>query len=286
MGHSLTEHLLQNQEGIYLSPLQARGQETEVALRRAVAQEKLPQDLLAEISVHHSVPVMDHEVRNFLAKIPKGGVILDMGGCWGWHWRNISQIRPDVRIVIIDMVEENLVKAKGFLGSLVSQQIDLVCGNGVCLPFPDESFDGYWSVQTLQHIESFEQVVTEAHRVLKPNGPFVSYSLNYQPPVAALFKLLKRPYHVQGVVGGRYYLERGSVRQESMIARIFGVKVLRRYTEVLFNPDLGLHGSGGERSVLGSLDKSISGTWFLPRLFARQVSFHASKVKRLQENHK
>jgi hypothetical protein len=27
---------------------------------------------------------MDYEVDRYLTKIPQGGLILDIGGCWGW----------------------------------------------------------------------------------------------------------------------------------------------------------------------------------------------------------
>lgn len=263
-------------DGIYLSPLTVQGQEQEVELRRSVA-EHAPVDVLKEVSVHHSIPVMDNEVQRFLSRIPKNGSIIDVGGCWGWHWRHLAKDRPDVHVVIVELVRENLLKAKEFLGPLIGTQVTLVCGNATCLPFPDSTFAGYWSVQTLQHIERFEVAVSEAWRVLRPGGKFVSYSLNIQPPIFFLYRVLAKTYHVRGMVDGRYFLERGSKDQLDAVAKIFGSSALERYTEVLFKPEVNWHGPGSLGSVVGRIDTKFSGSNLLARLFGRQISFHCEK---------
>ena len=67
-------------------------QKQEKLLREEYANNKKYGDYLSEIKGHHSIPVMDNEVKKFLNLIPKNGVILDIGGCWGWHWRNLNNI--------------------------------------------------------------------------------------------------------------------------------------------------------------------------------------------------
>ena len=47
---------------------------------------------------------MDEEINHFISITPKNGVILDIGGCWGWHWRKIHKIRPDLNVVIVDLI--------------------------------------------------------------------------------------------------------------------------------------------------------------------------------------
>ena len=32
--------------------------------------------------------------------------MLDVGCGWCWHWRNISKIRPDIKIVALDFIEK------------------------------------------------------------------------------------------------------------------------------------------------------------------------------------
>ena len=137
---------------------------------------------------------MDREVRRFLATQPRGALVLDIGGCWGWHWRRIGEIRPDVGIVVIDFVRGNLVHAKRVLGSLVGSQIALVHADANALPFPagvgpGSGVDGVWSVQALQHIPDFHRACCEAHRVLAPGGRFANYSLSTTPVVRLVYGL-------------------------------------------------------------------------------------------------
>jgi hypothetical protein len=73
---------------------------------------------LDAINRDHSIAVMDHEVNRFLAKIPQGGLILDVIGCWGWHWRRLAMTRPDVGVLIVDFVRSNLPHAHNILGEL------------------------------------------------------------------------------------------------------------------------------------------------------------------------
>ena len=55
---------------------------------------------------------MDHEVEQFISDLPMNSIILDVGGCWGWHWRNLEVIRPDIDVVIVDFVRANLIHVK------------------------------------------------------------------------------------------------------------------------------------------------------------------------------
>ena len=66
------------------------------------------EDYLEEISAHHSIPVMDREVDRFLERIARNGLVVDVSGCWGWHWRRISNTRPDVTVFIGDFIRKIL----------------------------------------------------------------------------------------------------------------------------------------------------------------------------------
>ena len=172
-------------------------QEQEKLLRIEISNKKY-KNYLSEIKKHHSIPVMDCEIKKFLNKIPENGVILDIGGCWGWHWRNLNTIRPDVRVVILDLVRENLLHAKILLGELIyNKQVFLVHGNATSLKFDNEVFCGVWSVQTTQHIPDFSNVCREIHRVLTPNGIYWDYGFNNAPLVRFIYKLLKKNYHLK-----------------------------------------------------------------------------------------
>ena len=195
-------------------------------------------DYLHELSKHHSIPVMDREVDHFLRSIPKNGLIIDVGGCWGWHWRRISNTRPDVTVFIIDFVRGNLVHAKNVLGQQIGTNIFLVHGDATSLIFSDNTFDGWWSVQTLQHIPDYKKAVSEAWRVLKDRGVFANYSLNNQALIRFVYRIMGRKYHVKGNVPGSFYLARASHEQLKQVKDIFSNNCRVRYSEVLFSPEL------------------------------------------------
>ncbi|MCP4912368.1 MAG: methyltransferase domain-containing protein [Oligoflexia bacterium] len=249
-------------------------QETEIKLREEVA-ERSYDDYLKELSHHHSIPVMDVEVENFLKLIPQNGTIIDVGGCWGWHWRKIGEQRPDVKVIIVDFVKTNLIHAVNVLGDLINKQIFLLHGDATSLPFEDHSFDGYWSVQTLQHIPNFEDSIDEAYRVLKPNGQFVNYSLNNQSLIKLIMKTLGKKYHEVGYVDNVFYLERFSKKQIDYIEKVFKGAGQKRYSEILFKPSLKFT-VPGSHGFLGMIDSKLSGS-LLGSSVARQKSFHIQK---------
>ena len=255
-------------------------QDVELLLREKVARDTKG-DYFSLISKSHSIEVMDNEVELFLAKLPANAFVLDVGGCWGWHWRKVQDIRPDVTVVILDFVRANLIHAKNLLGNMISKNIILVHGdicsflshekNGSCL------FDAVWSVQTLQHIPSYEMAVRNIFYLLKKGGLFCTYSLNVQPPIKFLYALFGKKYHTKGMVDGMYYLERASNGQLKVIEQVFGAPVRSRWTEVIFSPEIFFSYPGGKAVFLGKLDAHLSSFSSLLSWFARQKSYHCVK---------
>lgn len=258
-------------------------QAEEIGLREKVAARHYD-DYLAAISLSHSIPVMDHEVDLFLEKMPQGALILDIGGCWGWHWRRIARTRPDVAVLIVDFVRSNLPHARNLLGDLVGHQVALMHADATALPFVVDAsfpgFDGVWTVQTFQHIPDFEQAVSEAHRVMKPGGRFVNYSLNVQPPVRWARWLLGRSYLTKGWIDGSFWLARASDEQVQCVEKVFGCPVTNRWSEILYSPELRLPSAGRHGSVFGKLDALLSNNAGVLGWLARQRSFHCEKSGR------
>lgn len=263
-------------------------QTTERELREKVAAQHY-NDYLDVISRHYSIPVMDHEVDRFLSNMPENAVVLDIGGCWGWHWRRTGEIRPDVGILIIDFVRANLVHAQNVLGKLVGSQVALMHADATSLPFPDAGrpfpnteeifagFDGVWTVQTFQHIPDFERAVREAHRVLKPGGRFINYSLHNTPLNRMVYRLFGKHFHSEGMVDGQFWLNRANDHQRQIVASVFHGEVIERYTECLFHPDLKFAFTGRPGSRLGRLDAKM-GDWRRPgKGIARQCPFCVQK---------
>ncbi len=269
-------------DGIWSSDLPDGNQEPERRLREEVAA-KCPGNYLREIAMHHSLPVMDHEVDRFLAFMPHNALILDIGGCWGWHWRRLAMTRPDVGVLIADFVRANLTHAQKVLGPLVGTQVELMHADATTLPFSDAdvasaAFDGVWTVQVFQHIPDFARACHEARRVLKRGGRFINYSLHATPLNRTVYWLLDKSFHTEGMVKNQYYLTRANDRQRQIVADIFGGEVTERYTECLFHPDLKFTFTGRLCSLIGQFDARLGNVPWLGRRIARQRSFEAIKV--------
>ena len=237
---------------------------------------------MEKIHNSHSISVMDYEIDRFLSSMPKNALILDIGGCWGWHWRRVGKSRPDIGVVILDFVHDNLLIASQILGSLVNSQIALINADATALPFiksieDKDAFDGVWSVQTIQHIPQYEKVYREAYRALKHGGRFVTYSLHTTPLVRLIYRLFRKPFHIDGVVQGKYYLSRANSKQKTLISKIFQGTVTDRYTECLFHPNLKLKFTGRKGQLFGILDAKLGEMPMIGKWIARQRSFEVVK---------
>ena len=264
------------EDGIYGYAFTNVEQALEIKMREQVAVVN-HDNLLYKINKHHSIPVMDFEVDRFLQHIPYGGRIIDVGGCWGWHWRTLQETRPDIQVFILDFVRENLLYARDLLGNVINESIFLIHGDATSINFPDESFDGYWSVQVLQHVVLFEKALTEAHRIIKRGGIFASYSLNDCAVIRWLSRIAGRRYLKEGWVDGSFWLARASNEQKMLLQSIFKTKVHERLSEILYKPEFHAYFIGKEGNWLGGLDALLSNNRGYFGFLARQKSFHCTK---------
>ena len=262
-----------SEEGIWSYNFDVADQLEELQLRQALAHSA--DEYLKLVSKSHSIPVMDYEVRNFLVSLPENARVLDSGGGWGWHFRNVSHIRSDVTVFVLDAVIENLRIAKNLINDKRGHVI-YVHGTATNLPFEPETFDGYWSVQALQHIPNFQTTVIEAFRILKHGGKFCNYSLQNQFLVNFLYRYLGRNA-AQQQSGTSFFLNKASKEQYDFISEVFLGGVQKRYSEFLFNPSFRMTSPGKVNSILGRLDARLSNSNPLLGSFARQQSVHVCK---------
>ena len=233
--------------------------------------------IMQYVGRHHSLPVMNHEVRKFLGKVTEGGVILDIGGGKGWHWREAQKARPDIKIIIMDMVRESLESAKIFFSEELDKTVFLLHADALSIPLPPNSLDAIWSVQALQHVPDFDGAVMEASRVLRPGGLFVNYSLN-QDYLKIFLRAFSNNKSESGQrFPGKYWLARGSSKQEQAIARAFKGKVSVYFSEILFSPRLKLNSNGRLGKSMGFIDRYLVSDQRLFKFFARQISYHCRK---------
>ncbi len=263
-------------DGIYGEEIDYGDQILELETREKVTK-KINKSFLNEISRHHSIPVMDYEVKNFIKVIPTNGYILDVGGCWGWHWRNLKNIRPDIKVFIVDFLRSNLEIAKIVLEDSINNNIFLIHANAIKLPFKTSFFDGLWSVQTTQHIPKIDLVYKEFHRVLKKDGILSDYNLNHSILQKLIHNLLGKSYIEEGEVKNTFFLRRANKNSKALLFDIFQRKVFTRYTEIIFSPEYKLPLGGGNSSFIGKIDSYLSKFGYYLRFIARQRSFHIKK---------
>lgn len=260
---------------VYKTKITSKKQIKEIETRKKVAIVNY-KNYLEEISKFHSINVMDKEINFFLKQIPKNSIICDIGGCWAWHWRNILQQRPDVKIFIIDLVIENFKIAKFFIGKNLNKRIYLINDDICNIKITNNVFDAIWSVQTLQHIPSYKLAMKNIFKILKNDGILFNYNLNKNPIIKFIYKIIGKKYLEKGYTP-IFYLSRSSEKQKNIIEKIFENKVKTRYCEILFHPDIKLFFSGKKNSIVGKIDSLLSGEQCFKKNFARQECFIIKK---------
>jgi ubiquinone/menaquinone biosynthesis C-methylase UbiE len=146
----------------------------------------------------------------------------------------------------------------------------------VSLEFPSNTFDGYWSVQALQHIPDLHKALKEAKRVLKPTGVFVDYSLNDCLLARLVYRIMRKQYVVEGMVRDLFFLRRMTDKTFRIYSEVFSTPPKTRYSEIIFKPEFRFAGPGREDSFLGKIDCWLSGSIKMLLLVARQRSTHIS----------
>jgi ubiquinone/menaquinone biosynthesis C-methylase UbiE len=255
-----------NQESLF--------QKKEFILRKKIAKKKY-ENFFKEIALHHSINVMDREVEKFLKLLPKNSIVCDIGGSWGWHWRNIDKDRPDIKVIIVDFIFENLLIAKKILENKINKQIFLI--NDDCCKFniKNNLFNAVWSVQTLQHIPNYVYVYKKIYNQLKPSGYFYNCNLNINYMINLIYWILNKKYLIKGF-NNNYYLEKSNNVQKKYLEAIFKNKVTTIYSELLFHPDLKLF-TGSKNNFIGKIDSLLSGNSIVKKIFARQETFLIKK---------
>jgi ubiquinone/menaquinone biosynthesis C-methylase UbiE len=234
---------------------------------------------LDNISKFYSIDVMDAEVSKVVKLLPCNAWIVDIGGNWGWHWRELKGQRPDVSVIIIDFVREGLINAKKILGDEVNQTIFLLHADACQIPIDDCKVDLVWSVQCFQHIEDIDRVTLESKRILKNNSYLRIYNFNYRMLEKIIYMMLGKKYRASQKFSN-YYLRRFNDKIDAKISMLFGIKPSVEYTEVIFQPNFNILYKPG--SILSKIDVFLSGG-HLFKSIARQRTTIVKKINSKQQ---
>lgn len=124
---------------------------------------------------HKDATRLHEEMAVDLIDVNPGSRILDVGCGVGGPMRAIAA-HSRANVVGITINEYQVKRArlhnkKAGLDSLC----EVVCGNFLEMPFPENSFDGAYSIEATCHAPKLEEVYAEIFRVLKPGALYVSY---------------------------------------------------------------------------------------------------------------
>ncbi|MBI3298633.1 MAG: class I SAM-dependent methyltransferase [Elusimicrobia bacterium] len=134
------------------------------------------QDMAAELAAASRGTWVSRLTRKHL---PRGSRVLEGGAGLGRNVVALSAAGFDA--VGVDFAPETVARAK-----TARPGLQMVVGDVRGLPFPDASFDGYWSVGVIEHFrQGYAPIAAEMRRVLKPGGLlFLSF-----PHLSALRRL-------------------------------------------------------------------------------------------------
>ena len=105
--------------------------------------------------------------------VSAGDRVLDLGCGEGRHLHGLCSIE-NIRLVGIDLCFNDLEKTRaglvGIAGGQTKQELSLVQGDALRLPFANNAFDVVICSEVLEHLDDYEEAVLEIKRILKPGG--------------------------------------------------------------------------------------------------------------------
>ena len=149
--------------------------------------------------------------------VQENAAVLDV--CCGtadWTVALAEEVGPKGQVIGLDFSESMLEAATDKVAPY--EQVELVQGDAMNLPFPDNSFDYVTIGFGLRNIRDYRQALREMHRVLKPGGMFAS--LETSQPESPMFRVAFRLYFkyimpLCGAILSKHYKEYSWLEQSA-----------------------------------------------------------------------
>eukprot|EP00249_Psilotum_nudum_P016053 c25635_g1_i2 orf=345-1433(+) len=124
---------------------------------------------------HREETRLHEELVADLLKIKPGDKVLDAGCGVGGPMRSIAR-HSGANVVGITINDYQVARARNHnKKSGLNGLCEVICGNFLRMPFPDNSFDAAYSIEATCHAPQLRDVYAEIYRVLKPGQLYVSY---------------------------------------------------------------------------------------------------------------
>jgi len=107
-------------------------------------------------------PWLDTRAR-FVARLPRGGALLDLGSSDGETLGHFAELRPDLHLFAADKAGT----PERYPPGCRFERVDL---ERETLPWADRSMDGITCMHLVEHLKDFSLLLTEAARLLKAGG--------------------------------------------------------------------------------------------------------------------
>lgn len=128
---------------------------------------------IKNVSNREEAIVKENEVLANYANIKAGSLVLDAGCGIGGSGIWLAEKR-EAQVIGLNLVNKQLTKGKELVGKKgLSQKVDFVEGDYQELPFKNDAFDVFWSLESIEHATDIDSLIREAFRVVKPGGKIV-----------------------------------------------------------------------------------------------------------------
>lgn len=127
-----------------------------------------------KISMVQAQKLMEDKLAESL-NLPANSLVLDAGCGEGNVAINLAE-KYGLRIYGVDLLDFAVNKAISKSKELnLQNKVRFKIGDYTELDFPDKTFDGIYTMETLVHVPNYKKALKEFYRVLKPNGKLVLF---------------------------------------------------------------------------------------------------------------